>query len=257
MQDLKVTGIQTKIYWEDKPRNLESLESVLDNIQLPTDLIVLPEMFTTGFTMNSQALAEDMSGPTVEWLARQAKLRNAVIAGNAVIDDQGRYYNRLIWMSPDGSCQHYDKRHLFEMAEEHQHYSPGNERLTVSVKGWDICPQICYDLRFPVWNRNIGDYDLLIFIANWPEKRNFAWKHLLHARAIENQSYVLGVNRVGIDGKDIYYSGDSALIDPLGEAIISSSDEELIMSATLSVERLKYVREKLPFQQDADSFTIK
>ncbi len=257
MPDLKVTLIQTSLHWENIEENLKHFGQLFSKIHEQTDLIVIPEMFSTGFSMNTKRLAEKMDGKTIQWLKEQSEKTGAVITGSVIISDNGNFYNRLIWMRPDGTYDTYDKRHMFGMGEEDKFYTPGEKRLIVSLKDWKICPQVCYDLRFPVWNRNRNDYELLIFVANWPERRNFAWKHLLQARAIENQSYVIGVNRIGNDGNGIYHSGDSALIDPLGEVIFTQADTAFIKTMTISKERLEYVRAKMPFLQDADDFEIR
>jgi omega-amidase len=198
-----------------------------------------------------------MDGATVEWMQQQAKAKEAVITGSIIINDGRKYYNRLIWAQPDGALFHYDKRHLFGLSNEHEHYSAGKEKLIVEWKGWKICPLVCYDLRFPVWCRNTENYDLALFVANWPERRNMAWKNLLVARAIENQSYVAGVNRIGNDGNEIYHSGDSSLIDPMGDVVFTQADVPFVKTFILTKERLNYVREKLPFLNDADEFSIK
>ncbi len=257
MSDLRVTLVQESLHWENVTENLRQFASFIRQFKNATDVIILPEMFSTGFSMNTSALAEEMNGKTVSWMKMMAAEVNAVITGSIIISENGNYYNRLIWMRPDGTQEHYDKRHLFSMGDEDKHYSAGNKRLIVSLNGWNICPQICYDLRFPVWNRNRNDYDLLIFVASWPEPRNFAWKHLLQARAIENQSYVIGVSRIGNDGHAIYHSGDSALIDPLGEVVFTQADTAFAKTFTISKERLEYVRSKMPFLKDADEFEIK
>ncbi|HXH17614.1 MAG TPA: amidohydrolase [Chitinophagales bacterium] len=254
--DLQVTLVQTYLHWEDISANLHHFEKIIRPLKNSTDLIVLPEMFTTGFSMNAKQLAEKMDGKTIRWMKRMAQEVKAVIAGSIILQDKEKHYNRFIWMRPDGTHAHYDKRHLFGMGGEQKYYAAGKKRLLVSLNGWRICPQVCYDLRFPVWNRNRNDYDVLIFVANWPERRNFAWKHLLQARAIENQCYVIGVNRIGRDGHGVYHSGDSALIDPLGEVVFTQADIPFTSTFRLSRKRLDYVRSKLPFLKDADHFEI-
>ena len=255
MQDLTITLVQPDVTWEDKDANLAHLDELLADLP-ETDLVILTEMFSTGFSMKTKELSEDMDGPTMQWMAQKAKDIDAVVTGSIIIHDSGSYYNRLIWMTPDGSYQKYDKRHTFRMGDEHNNYSEGRERLVVKLNEWNICPQICYDLRFPVWNRNRNDYECLIFVANWPERRNVPWKVLLQARAIENQSYVVGVNRIGNDGHQIYHSGDSSVIDPKGEILFHRSEEECVHTMKLSAESLKF-REKFPVYKDADIFTIK
>ncbi|GIV34095.1 MAG: hydrolase [Chitinophagales bacterium] len=257
MQDLKVTLIQTSLYWENAEANLQQYAHLISQLQEETHLIVLPEMFSTGFSMRAAGLAEPMDGKTMQWMRQQAAAARAVITGSLIIRENNHYYNRLVWMRPDGSFACYDKRHMFRMANEDQHFTPGKSRLIVTLHGWRFCPQVCYDLRFPVWNRNRNDYDAFIIVANWPERRNFAWKHLLQARAIENQAYVIGVNRIGTDGNGVYHSGDSALIDPLGEVVYTEADTPFVKTLLLSAERLHYVRTKMPFLQDADDFEIK
>ena len=229
-QSLTITVLQTNLYWEDKTANLHMLEQKINNITDKTEIIVLPEMFSTGFSMKPEILAETMEGETLQWMKRVAAAKKIVLTGSLIIkesptDGQGdKYFNRLIWMLPNGHYGIYDKRHRFAFAEEDKHYTAGDKRLIASVKGWKINLLVCYDLRFPVWSRQQSqtsepEYDLLIYVANWPEKRITAWKTLLQARAIENQCYVVGANRTGKDGKDINYSGDSMIIDPLGEIL--------------------------------------
>ncbi len=277
MQELKVSLIQTELFWENKAQNLTMFSGYINEVEEVTDIIALPEMFTTGFSMQPELFAETMSGETIQWMLQKAKEKNAVITGSIIIKEDGKYFNRLIWAQPGGEIFYYDKRHLFTLSGEEQHYSAGKEKLIVEYKGWEICPLICYDLRFPVWCRNrrqtmddkLGKlalplfkreteevYDLLLFVANWPEKRNTAWKTLLQARAIENQAYVIGVNRIGNDGNNIYHSGDSSVIDPMGDVVFSQSDLPFVKTFTVSKERLLYVREKLPFLNDADEFLI-
>lgn len=255
MQDLKVTLVQTALHWEDVELNLAHFDNLLSKIEAPTDLIILPEMFSTGFSMNT-GLAEEMDSKTMQWMHRKSDEVRSLITGSLIIKEQDKFYNRLIWMAPSGEYQTYDKRHLFGMGNEPDFYTAGNTRLIITLKGWQINPQICYDLRFPVWNRNRGDFDCQIFIANWPERRNFAWKNLLQARAIENQAYVIGVNRIGNDGNSIYHAGDSAIIDPMGEVIFTEADTEFVRTFSISRERLNYVRNKMSFLKDADNFTI-
>ncbi len=258
MQDLKITLIQTKLFWQDKTANLKMFGEKIAAIDEQTDLIVLPEMFSTGFSMNAKELAEQNNDGTVTWLKAQAKLSKAVITGSIIIKEKDSYYNRLFWVRPDGTYETYDKRHLFTLANEHDYYAAGNERIIVELKGWKVCPLICYDLRFPVWSRNNTNYDLLIYVANWPERRSHAWKTLLLARAIENQCYVAGLNRVGDDGNEVYHSGDSAVINPMGEIISNiKPSEEIVETNNLSVEYLKKIRTKLAFLKDQDNFEIK
>ena len=245
-------------------------EEKIDNIKEKTEIVVLPEMFSTGFVMEPEALAETMDGETIAWMKRVAAKKKIILTGSVIIKETDPvtggpacYYNRLIWMLPNGDYGHYDKRHRFAFAGEDQHYTAGTKRLIASVKGWKINLLVCYDLRFPVWSRQSTEdveegleYDLLIYVANWPERRNHAWKTLLQARAIENQSYVTGLNRVGIDGAGLYHSGDSMVIDPLGEILYHKKDDEDVFTITLEKSHLEMVREKFPFWRDADDFMI-
>lgn len=252
MENLRITLVQSNLFWEDKNANLKHFESLLKPLAKQTDLIILPEMFTTGFSMNTLKLAELMSGTTVKWLKKQANLLSAAIIGSCIITESGQYYNRLIWVEPNGSIQYYDKRHLFSFANEHEHYTAGEKHLLVEYKGWKIMPLICYDLRFPVWSRNTVDYDLLIYIANFPEKRSFAWKQLLTARAIENQAYTIGVNRIGEDGKGIAYAGDSCLLAFSGKTLLDLKDKEIINTISLSYTEQQDFRKQFAFLQDRD-----
>ncbi|HEX2608365.1 MAG TPA: amidohydrolase [Flavisolibacter sp.] len=262
MQDLIITLIQTELAWEDKKANLDLLEQKITGLQPSTHVIVLPEMFSTGFSMKPEIHAETMDGPSVQWMKRVAAARRVILTGSLIIESEGRYYNRLIWMLPNGQYGYYDKRHLFAFAGEHEHYTAGNKRLIASVNGWKINLMVCYDLRFPVWARQqctdteAAEYDVLIYVANWPERRNHAWKTLLQARAIENQCYVVGVNRVGKDGNAIYHSGDSMVLNAMGEVLYHKEHEEDCFTITLKKEPLEQVREKLPFLKDADDFEV-
>ena len=261
MSSLSVSLIQTTLFWEDKKRNLAMLEEKIMGISEASNIVVLPEMFSTGFSMKPAQLAESMEGETIEWMKRMAMTKKIILTGSVIIEENGHYFNRLIWMLPNGHLGHYDKRHLFAFAGEDQHYTAGTKRLITSVNGWKINVQVCYDLRFPVWarqqsNNGTPEYDLLIYVANWPERRNQAWKTLLMARAIENQAYVVGVNRVGEDGNQINHSGDSMVIDPLGNILFTKPQEELIHSFTLNKESITDTRNKFPFWKDADHFQI-
>lgn len=256
MQTLSITTIQSKMYWEDIPSNLQHFEEKLSLISGQTDLIVLPEMFTTGFSMNASSVAETMEGTTVDWLRKHSKNLDAVITGSVIIKEKGHFYNRLIWMQPDGKYQVYDKRHLFSLADEHLTYTPGKELLITEWRDWKICPLICYDLRFPAWSRNTHDYDLLIYMANWPVPRANAWKTLLEARAIENQSYTIGVNRVGKDEKGNEYSGDTSVIDYSGKVLYRVSGIQDVFTTILSKELQQNFRKKLNFLADRDEFEI-
>lgn len=258
MENLNISIVQTSLFWEDKAANLRMLEELILPLKEKTDVIVLPEMFTTGFTMKAQEFAEPMNGSTVKWMRTMARELNTRIIGSIIIEENSHYYNRLIWVEPWDIFGTYDKRHLFRMANEHHYYTAGKRKLIESIKGWRICPLICYDLRFPVWSRNKNDYDVLIYIANWPEKRNHAWKTLLMARAIENQCYVIGVNRVGEDGNGIAYSGDSAVINPKGEIISSTMANEInVETLELNYNELAEYRKVFPVGLDADDFEIK
>ena len=263
MSTLTITTIQANLHWEDKAANLQLFEERIRNLKEKTEVVVLPEMFSTGFSMQAKKLAETMEGPAVTWMKKLSAERKIILTGSLIIEEEGHYYNRLVWMLPNGTCGVYDKRHLFGYAGETSQYEPGNKRLIAQVKGWKINLNVCYDLRFPVWARNTIQpgtnepaYDLLVYVANWPERRKTAWTTLLQARAIENQCFAIGVNRVGNDGNNIYHSGESSLIDPLGEIIYRKSDEEDIFTYILRRERLEEVRKNIPFLKDADAFTI-
>jgi omega-amidase len=258
MQDLTVTLIQTELFWEDIPANLAMLDGKIDDISEKTDVIILPEMFTTGFTMNVEKAAEPMTGSAVSWLVAKARQKQSHILGSVIIVEDKKYLNRLVWATPDGKILTYDKNHLFRMAGEHKVFSPGNSHLTVSVNGWKLRTFICYDLRFPIWCRNIANqYDAAIYIANWPAKRAHHWKLLLPARAVENQSYVIGVNRVGPDGKGFAHSGDSCIIAPTGEILFQKADIPCIHTATLNYDKVKEFRETFAAWQDADGDAVK
>jgi predicted amidohydrolase len=268
MSNLRVTLVQTDLQWEDKKANMRRLEEKISSLQDKTGIVVLPEMFTTGFTMENEKLAEDMEGPTIQWMKRIAATHRIILTGSMIAVEDGNYYNRLVWMLPDGHFGYYDKRHLFAYAGEDECYTPGTKRLIASVNGWRIHLLICYDLRFPVWSRQSPsgqrgtpgwvdpEYDLLLYVANWPERRILAWKTLLAARAIENQCYVIGLNRTGTDGNGIYYSGDSMAIDPLGTTLYHQSEKEDMHSLLLDKDHLEAIRKKFPFWKDADSFDI-
>ena len=266
MQDLSVTVIQTDLFWENSTANLANLEEKMAQISLPTDLIILPEMFNTGFTMNVESAAEPMNFTTFKWMKQQAKRTRAVITGSFIVKEGKHFFNRLIWMRPNGSFETYDKRHLFRMGAEDKTFTAGTKRLIVELKGWKICPLICYDLRFPVWSRNGYskienrkskiEYDLLIYVANFPAVRSQVWDTLLQARAIENQSYCIGVNRVGKDGMNVEYSGNSAVIDFKGNQLFYQKDMEAIQSQILNGKALEDFRNEFPAYLDADDFEI-
>lgn len=254
MQDLNVTLIQTELAWENIDANLAMFGEKIDGINEKTHLIVLPEMFSTGFSMNASNLAETMSGDSVNWIVGKSRQKNMDIVGSAIIEESGKYFNRLLWAKPDGKLFIYDKRHLFRMAGEDKIYKAGDKNITIELNGWKIRPFICYDLRFPAWTRNLQQqYDVAIFIANWPEKRAAHWNALLIARAIENQAYVIGVNRVGKDGNGYPHSGDSCVIDPLGNILFQQSHEPCIHTAMLSYSVLRDYRESFPAWMDADA----
>ena len=263
LNDLKITIVQSELHWEDKDKNLEMFNKLLSGLKGKTDLIVLPEMFTTGFSMNTKKFAEATPGKTLEWIQRKAAETNAVITGSMIAEEEGNYFNRLLWVNPDGSWEKYDKRHLFTMADEDDYFTAGKERLIVNYKGWKILPLICYDLRFPVWSRNSkqpdgdAEFDVMIYVANWPEARKQPWKKLLLARAIENQAFVIAANRVGKDMKQITYSGDSAVIDPYGEYLAEGEPgEEQLLHATIKYQTLSDFRKKFPVLNDGDGFNL-
>ena len=266
MEKLIITTIQTNLHWENKTANLEMLEKKILGIAEKTNIVLLPEMFSTGFSMQPALFAETMEGETVNWMRNLAKQKNIILGGSIMVSENDVYFNRFIWMQPNGQYGFYDKRHCFSLAGEDQHYGSGNKRTIASVGGWKINLQICYDLRFPVWSRqqlqqdeqnNFNpEYDVLVYVANWPERRSNAWKTLLQARAIENQAFVFGVNRVGNDGNQIYHSGDTMVVDPMGEVLYQNSHNEDIHTITIEKNKLREVREKLPFWKDGDHFLL-
>ena len=256
IENLKITLVQSDLFWEDRTSNLEMFAQKFQNIQELTDLIILPEMFSTGFSMQAEKLAESPDGETFQWMVLQAQNLNTALTGSFIVKENRNYYNRLYFVFPDGSFKKYDKRHTFTYAKENESYSAGESRLLIDYKGWRICPLICYDLRFPVWSRNTDDYDILIYIANWPESRTVAWDTLLRARAIENMAYCIGVNRVGKDGNDHPYVGHSAIFDALGAQISPSAFDEFIQTVTLDHEKLIAARKRFGFLNDRDSFQL-
>ncbi len=259
MDNLKITVFQGYLFWENTDKNLQNISLRLSGgIREKTDLIILPEMFSTGFTMDAERLAEQMDGKTMKWMHDVAKQYDCVVTGSIIIKDNDKYYNRLIWMRTDGTYEHYDKRHLFALGKEHNTYTAGTQKLFVELNGWRICPVVCYDLRFPVWLRNLAEnpYDLLIVVANWPERRAMHWRTLLPARAVENQAYVIGVNRVGHDGNEVYHSGDSTCIDPNGNVVYYKRDEDDVYTFSIIGDEVKKARRALPFLKDADGFEI-
>jgi len=252
---MRVGLIQTSLIWEDPQANRDALESKIREAS-GAELIVLPEMFTTGFSMNPEAAAVSTGDTTTKWIQALAEELNCAITGSIAIKDNGKYYNRLLFVHPSGKVEQYDKRHLFSLAGEDEVYAPGNQKLIVEFRGWRICPLVCYDIRFPVFSRNVENYDLLLYVANWPTSRIYAWDVLLKARAIENISYVAGVNRVGIDGNDVVYPGHSQILDPLGFTVVAASDADGVFVADLDKTFLSRTRSKLGFLNDMDSFTL-
>jgi len=255
MSDLKIALVQSTQFWEDKQANLKHFEGLLNSLDQQTDILIFPEMFHTGFTMNAANMAEQMNGLGVRWLSSVAAEKNAAVVASLIIEEKGSYYNRMLFVEPDGKIHSYNKRKLFTLAKEDHHYSAGSKNTIVHYKEWKFLLQVCYDLRFPEVARNkiehdVFDYDVLLYVANWPKKRATHWQILLKARAIENQCYVAAVNRVGKDANDLAYSGNSCLIDPLGETITEAIEEEKVAYATIEKKKLKQVREKLPFLKD-------
>jgi len=263
MQDLNITLIQSPLHWEDASANRKQFEKKIATVENQTDLIILPEMFTTGFTMNPEEVAESPNGVTHQWMLALAEKTKATILGSLIISDDSKYYNRLLVVNPDGTSHHYDKKHLFAYAGEDEAFSAGKERLIFDLKGWKVCPMVCYDLRFPAWARNSYDantesavYDLLLYVANWPKPRVNAWDVLLTARAIENQTYVAGVNRIGLDDNKNEYIGHSAIYDFLGDTVANLGENEGLTTIKLSASAQDAFRKKLPFLQDGDKFSI-
>jgi predicted amidohydrolase len=261
LQKLKVHYIQSDLHWQSVEANLASLEESIWRIEGESDLIILPEMFSTGFSMEAKALAEPMNSKTFRWMKQQAAQTHAMVMGSYIVQEKGNYFNRLFAVAPDGQYHTYDKRHLFALAGEDGPYTQGIEKLVFEWRGWRICPMICYDLRFPVWARSekratLYEYDLLVFVANWPSPRIHAWDVLLQARAIENIAYVIGVNRVGFDENGHEYTGHSAIIDYTGKLLCQHEDDAAIGSAELDPEMLNKFRNRFPFQADADRFQL-
>lgn len=265
--NLKISVVQTTLHWENVDANLIHFDEKINTITEETDVIVLPEMFTTGFAVDRTNIAEEQGGKGLQWMITKSKEKNAVIAGSIAVKENGKLFNRLYWVEPSGRVLHYDKRHLFRMAGENKHFEAGQEKIIIEYKGWKICPLVCYDLRFPVWSRNKSkmlngeiqaDYDVLLYVANWPEVRSFPWKQLLIARAIENQAFVVGVNRIGKDGNDFPHSGDSAVINPRGELISTiKSHSDSFETIEISADYLKEFRKVFPVGLDADDFDLK
>lgn len=254
MENLKITIIQPDIIWENPQANLDKYSQWIENIE-ESDIIILPEMFTTGFSMKPESLKESMEGSSVQWMKNIAADKNAAVVGSLIIEENNQIFNRALWVFPDGKIQTYDKRHLFSMGQEHLHYSPGKEKEIIEFKGWRFCPQICYDLRFPVFVRNLEDYDVVFYMANWPSPRHHVWKNLLISRAIENQAYCFGINRTGTDGMGIKYLGDSACISPKGMADFMG-DKESVQTFEISYTDLHNFRKAFPLLKDRDMFRI-
>lgn len=256
-KNLHIVLAQTDIIWENSEANLKHLDDLLQPLKDTADIIVLPEMFNTGFTMDTNSLSEMMNGNSIRWMQKRSGETGSAICGSLIIKEGNNIYNRFVFAEPDGKISYYDKRHLFSMGDEDKYYSPGKDRVTIEYKGWRIAPFICYDLRFPVWCRNRDDFDLIIFVANWPAARKEVWKILLKARAIENQCYVAGANRIGNDGMGVNYSGNSFVVDPKGDIIGPSDIEhETIIRNSISKNDLDEFREKFPVNRDADGFIL-
>ncbi len=258
MQHLKIVLLQVDLVWHNAELNRNQFSKKINSIKEQVDIIVLPEMFTTGFSMQPQKVFESMQGETIKWMQKIALENNTAIAGSIIILEDNKYYNRFIFVHPSGEINKYDKRHLFVLIGEDKVYTSGKEKLIVTYKGWRICPLICYDLRFPIWSRNVEDYDVLLYVANWPKPRIAAWDALLKARSIENLCYTIGVNRVGIDGNNLEYSGHSVAYDSLGKKLthIKTNLEDKAV-ITLSKKHINEVRNKLNFLNDKDAFEIK
>lgn len=254
---MKIALIQSDLYWEDASKNRKSFESKINQIDSEVNLVVLPEMFSTGFTMNAPEVAETMQGDTVLWLQSLAKQKNFAITGSLIIVENEKYYNRMLFVFPSGEIQYYNKRHLFSLAGEDKFYTSGKEKVIIDYLDWKICLQVCYDLRFPVFARNVENYDLLLYVANWPKVRTNAWDTLLKARAIENLSYVVGVNRVGLDANNYEHVGHSQVVDFLGDFILEPQETEAVFIVELDKKAMIETRKKLDFLNDKDIFEIK
>jgi predicted amidohydrolase len=256
MRDLKLALIQRELHWENPGDNRDQFSGDFAALDGDTDLVILPEMFTTGFSMATESTAEDDAATTLPWLQQQAQQYDVAICGSLAVREDGQVYNRLLFVTPDGKHPHYDKRHLFRMSGEDEHYAAGSDKLIVEWRDWRLCPMICYDLRFPVWTRNHNDYDALIFVANWPAKRRIHWRQLLIARAIENQAYCVGLNRVGADDNGLTYSGDSLVLAADGELLLDCEDAAGVFYATLDNAAMEQYRSKFPCHKDADTFEL-
>jgi omega-amidase len=262
MQNLNISLIQLDTIWHNPDENLVALKQIIEELEMPTDVIILPEMFSSGFTMDSHQVSEAMGGKVHNWMIAQAADYNAAICGSIIVKEEENYYNRFLWVTPDGETKFYNKRHLFRMADEHHHYNQGKDNVIIEYKGWRIRPQICYDLRFPVWSRNDlnndqYNYDVIIYVANWPKPRINAWNALLRARAIENHAYSIGVNRIGVDANDIEYNGQSAVYDFKGNEISVMNEKLYVKQTTLHMSNLVEYRKQFPAQLDADEFILK
>lgn len=259
IQDLRVTLVQSELAWHNPAANHQAFKQQMAGLKGKTDLIILPEMFTTGFTMTPEQVAENwLDSLTVDWMKQQASDLDAALCGSVVIQQDEQHFNRMLLVMPEGNVHHYDKRHLFRMAREHEHYTAGSQRAVVNYRGWRILLQVCYDLRFPVFSRNQNDYDLAVYVANWPQPRRAAWRTLLQARAIENLAYVVGVNRVGEDSNGNPYSGDSAAIDFKGDVLVDhAAGTVFVETSTLTMKTLQAFRDKFPAWQDADGFELR
>lgn len=253
---MKIALVQTSLAWENPTENRSHLAQKITGFMQDVDLIVLPEMFSSGFTMNPKAVAETMQGETILWLQHLAKAKNCAITGSLVIEENGNYYNRLVFVFPDGEIKTYDKRHLFSLAGEDKFYTAGKEKLIIEYKGFKICPLVCYDLRFPVFSRNVENYDVLLYVANWPKIRTNAWDILLKARAVENMCYTIGVNRIGIDDNNHEYIGHSQAVDFLGNYILEPQESERVFIIEVDKEKLLETRTRLAFLDDRDFFTL-
>ena len=257
VNELKIALLQSDLVWENPIQNRINFSKKIESITESVDIIILPEMFTSGFTMNATVVAETMTGETVNWLLTSAKKHNCAIMGSLVILENSTYYNRCMFVEPDGKISTYDKRHTFTLAGEHKVYKAGTKKIIIDFKGWKIRPLVCYDLRFPVWARNTDNYDLLIYVANWPKPRISAWDALLKARAIENMSYCIGVNRVGLDANNYEYPGHSGCYDVLGERMDNiPENKEDIQVVTLNKSDIEHYRNKLNFLNDKDNFNL-
>jgi predicted amidohydrolase len=254
---MKIALLQTALHWENPTENINTLTQKINTISESVDLVVLPEMFTSGFTMNPKNVAQTMDGEALTWLKQTAQQKNCAITGSLVIEENNHFFNRLVFVFPNGEVQHYDKKHLFTLAGEDKVYTPGTQKLIVDYNGFKICPLICYDLRFPVFARNVEDYDLLIYVANWPKPRVNAWDILLKARAVENMSFVVGVNRVGFDENNHEYVGHSQVVDFLGNYIQDPQETDGIFIVELNKNQLIETRKKLAFLEDRDAFDLK